>query len=317
MKRHNGFDPAGLHRPPLLFALSFLVFLLAAGCQAPGGSGDQDPLATRSQVDVLAAKVETYNEKSFLLHRDLSKTVMELRERVVALENLVKAYDIEIKRLNEKVAAPPAKVVEVPPAVTTPPPPSISSEEALKQIEVQLLKLRQKGDVDEIAKALLPIAPQAAARVCEVMKEAIRDVDLLRRLEQLLARMPAGDLKIPLAEALKDPRRRNTAARVVGHAGNLELSRLLEPFTSAAEDDFCLEVGAALVRCRNVVGVPALIRALRSGDRSTRFLALAELRPLSGNNAHGYDSTKDREANADAIRAWEEWFEKNRTKLFQ
>lgn len=296
--------------------LPLMLAALAAGCQ-PGEMLDEP--ATQPELEALRAHVATLNEKSFLLHKDLSKTVMDLQQRVASLESTIKAYEVEIRRLNEKLGRTPvpdaaAGGPQNPPVKPDPVPDTLQSQ--MKEIDTQMARLREGAPPEEVAAALAPVAAHAASKLAEALKDAILDIDRLRRLEQVLARLPAGDLRVPLAEALKDRARRSAAARVVGETKHRELSAILEAHTADADFEFCYLVGASLVRCKNPAGVPALLRALRSPDRNTRFLAISELRPLSG-QSFGYDYAKGEEANAKAVAAWEEWFEKSRGSLFK
>jgi len=98
--------------------------------------------------------------------------------------------------------------------------------------------------------------------------------------------------------------------------GDRDLSTLLEPFTSAADLDFCYSVGFSLIRCRNRAGVPASSRAPLD-DKFTRTLSISALRSINKDEGLGYDANKPAEVNAPAIKAWEDWYEKAGPKLFE
>ncbi|MBI2932421.1 MAG: hypothetical protein HYY16_12285 [Planctomycetes bacterium] len=289
------------HGPSLLLLLSLV------GCSS--GPAPNEVFATKEDLGKLELKFTNTNEASVLFSREFTDRLGRIEQRLAALEAVTKSHDIEIRRLNERLSQLPA-------AGPAPTPLSAGTEEALKTTDDQIQRLRDGFPPDEVARILAPIARYAAPKACAALKDALRDVEYMKRLEAVLSKFPPADLKIPLEEALRDPIARNPAARVVGTVGDRELSRILEPYTSDAEMDFCIQVGESLIRCRNQAGVPALLRALRADDKNTRLLAVAALRSVSKNETFGYDFSKPADANAAAIKAWEEWYEKNGATLF-
>ncbi len=284
-----------------------LLLLSAAGCQA--GPRPEDAV-TRADLLAAEARFSTKNEKNFVFYQEATNTIGQLERRVAQLESMIKSYDFEIRRLNEKLAGVRPGGV---PVVTNP---ETRIEDAIKETDAQLARLKDGGRIDDIVLSLQPIARHAAPRACEALKGAVRDVQYMQRLEHLLSKLPAEALKMPLEDALKSGVARYAAARVVGEVGDKELSKLLEPHTADADFDFCFVVGSSLVRCKNRAGVPALLRVLRAQDKNTRFLAINSLRSLAKED-FGYDYQKAPDVNAVAIKSWEDWYEKAGAKLFE
>jgi hypothetical protein len=290
-----------------------LLAAVAIGCQP--ASRPQDAPMTKGDLLDLEKKIAETKDGAFLHSREVTEKIGRLESRVAALESTVKTQDVHIRALEDKIAQlRGAGAGAGQPDVTQPP---MTAEDAIKEVDNQLARLRNGFRPEEVAKSLQPIAKYAAPKLCETLKSSFRDIDLMRRVEQVLAKLPASDLKIPIEDSLKDRVARYPAARVVGEVGNKELSRTLEAYTSDADLDFGYLVGSSLVRCRNRVGVPALIRVLRSEDKNTRFLAISALRPIAGENTLSYDFQKTPEQNGAAIKAWEEWYDQNGAKLFE
>lgn len=294
---------------PVFFLLSSVFFL---GCQTPGG---QDGAVTRKELFEMETKFKNISDRAFLVHTEMTQRLQNMEQRVAALESLIKTYDAEFKHVNAKLADLSAGRSSQPTTGVTNP--SMSIEEAAREVDTQLTRLKDGLPPDGVAKALAPLARQAAPKICEALKSSLRDIEYMKKLEYVLARLPAAELKISTESALKDRVARYPVARVVGDVGDKELSRVLEPYTSDAELDFCYLVGNSLVRCRNRAGVPALLRALRAEDRNTRFLAIATLRPLNNDETLGFDFNKNADANTAAIKAWEEWYDKAGPRLFE
>ena len=76
-------------------------------------------------------------------------------------------------------------------------------------------------------------------------------------------------------------------------------------------------VGESLVLCRNGKGIPILIVSLRSGEMTTRTIAIAALKRLARGQDFGYRPQATHEANATALQSWTEWFEKGGKTVFE
>jgi hypothetical protein len=294
--------------------MAFLGLVLAAtaACNLGGGGQQQDDGAPLTKADVHRTQMElsAKYDSAYEMVRQLTEQVMRLESRTVALENEMKLKDTELRSLNDKVARLQGAANDAPGG-------NLRPEEMHKLIETQLTRLKDGLRKEDVARTLAPIARFAAPRLCEALRSSLRDIEFMKRLEFVLSQMPPAELKIPLADSLKDQVARYPAARVVGDVGNYDLSRVLEPYTADGSLDFCFLAGDSLVRCKNKNGVPALLRVLRSEDQNLRLLASNTLARLNGERNMGYDFQKNGDQNAAAIKAWEEWYEKEGGKLFQ
>jgi len=71
-------------------------------------------------------------------------------------------------------------------------------EQALQETDRQLQRLKEGMRPEDVLQALLPISKHATPRVCEALKTSLRDIEYMKRLEYVLAKMPVGDLRIPI-----------------------------------------------------------------------------------------------------------------------
>ncbi len=277
-----------------------------------------------NSIDEQLVRIANRTDKNFELYKAMLDKIADLERRVGSLESLIKTYDIEIRTLNDKlsrVGAGSPNTTTPPPPVTTVTTPPLTTEEAVKETDNQLARLKDGLRAEDVAKALQQLGKHAAPKICESLKTAFRDVDYMKRLEFVLGKLPAADVKIPAEMALKNAVARYPVARAIGELGDRELAKLLEPFTSDPEADFVYTVGTSLLRCKNRAGVPALIRVLRTSDKdkNTRYLAasaLTSMRVREKDADFGYDYNKLAAENAAAIARWEEWYEKAGPKLF-
>jgi HEAT repeat protein len=174
-----------------------------------------------------------------------------------------------------------------------------------------------KARTDDAVAALKPIAKDAVPLLLEELKKNIAEIKYAVQLELILSKLPPGDLKIPLGKALEDRTLRQSAARIVGAAGDKELSKVLENYTSVSDDDFRLEAGAALVQCKNAAGIPPLVQSLKSAEWTNRTIAIDLLRKVNKGQDYGYKPRGTSEENAEAIKQWEEWAEKFGKTIFE
>ncbi|MBI4565190.1 MAG: hypothetical protein HY716_10905 [Planctomycetes bacterium] len=293
---------------PLLFVLAAAGILL--GCS---GSGRKDGPGDR--ISDLEDRVQIKMDKEHATAQMLTEKVIKLENRISALESERDLLKVDIRRLQEKVAILQATG----PAAAQPPPsgpggPTLAETSA--KIDAALERLKNGGSVEEATKELVPLSRYSAPRMAEALGQHLTDVRFTKALEEILAKCPPEDLKNPLADAAKDRVRRAAAARIVGAVGNAELSGILEPYIGEASPVNQVEIGKALLACRNRMGVPPLLKALRAPNSDTRFVALLELRPLA-KQTFGYDFNKGPEENAEALQAWDAWWEKEGAKLFE
>jgi len=95
-----------------------------------------------------------------------------------------------------------------------------------------------------------------------------------------------------------------------------ELGKLLEEHWDSNDEDFKLLIGESLVLCRNAKGIPILVVSLRSGEVTTRTIAISALKRLARGQDFGYRAQSTNEQNAAALKSWEEWFEKGGKTIF-
>jgi hypothetical protein len=305
---------------PAILALSMV------GCVDLVEKEDLDQLS--SQVEKLKAQNAQKNDMQALLYDKLvdrangmEKKLVEIdilvntmKAQVARLEDLAKTMQGQIDALGKGTPANPGTPSN--PAVDAPK--SLKIEDILLEIETVLTQLRGgKIKTDEAITRLKPFAQHAAPRIITELRESVTRFDYARQLEQILGKFPPAELKVPLMDALKRRNSREAAARVVGAAKDKELSKILEEYIGDSDEDFRLNVGEALVGCRNSSGVPLLLGCLKSDQGSTRTLAIAALKKVNRGEDLGYRPQLSPEANAAAIKAWDEWSEKFAKTLFE
>jgi hypothetical protein len=300
----------------LLAAAAVLGLLTACESTGKGDAEKQDEQITR-------LKIQWDNEKNKMvgLCNEVTRRLMDMEKRMNSQEALVSVYEVDIKRLRAEVdalrtaAAGGAKVgPDVKPDVTTP---QVPTQEALMRVGMAIDALKKGGSPDDAVTEVRPVAGIAAPRFMEAIGTHATDPDMVKRLEAVLVKLPAADLKVPLEIGLKDGTRRVSCARVIGMVGDHGLAKLLELYTADADDYFCYEVGRAMLACKHRLGVPPLLRVLRAKDELHRMLACSELSRLNKRDPLGYDYKKTPAENGAAIKAWEEWWDKNGPRLFE
>src|SRR4029453_14882634 len=110
---------------------------------------------------------------------------------------------------------------------------------------------------------------------------------------------------------------REAAARIIGQAKDRELSKILEEYIGDSDEDFRLNVGDALVSSRKPSGIPLLLQCLKSEQNATRTIAISALKKVNRGDDMGYRPQLSVEANAVAIKSWEDWSEKYAKTLFE
>jgi hypothetical protein len=297
--------------------MKFALPLAALAGLAACATSPSDPGREPDHVTKLRLEIERDKTKMVGLYNELTRKYMDMEKRTVSLENLVAIYQVEINRLKKEVEMAGAGTKQQP---VNPPDPKelpIKTEEARLKAELALNDLQKGLKIEDIIAEMKPIASVSTIVFADALSKHATDFDFLKKLETVLAAMPAKSLEIPLQEAVKDRRRRNSAAQIVGETKDLALSRILEPYTADPDDYFCYLVGGSLLKCKNRQGVPALLRPLRSDDKQLRMLTIKALKEVNGNNAFGYDWSKDSVENASAIKTWHDWWDKDGKKLWE
>lgn len=285
----------------LAIAAAALVLLSCSTVQ----SAPQDSLADK--VARLEAQMTQKYDKAHSLVTLLVADVQRLERRLSALESENQLLRIDVKNLTAKL--------ESGGGAQNPGPGQDLVGVALK-IDTALAKLKTTGQVEDAVKELVPLSKYSAERMTEALKQ-IASPDYVASLEKVLARCPPDDLKRPLGEAVKDRIRRTSVARVIGATGDAGLSKILESFTGDPDPIVQVELGQALLACKNKAGVPPLLKALRAPESEVRFRALLTLKRLNKGETYGFDMNKGADENADALKSWDDWWQKEGPKLFE
>ncbi len=302
-----------------------VMALAAAGCVDLVEKEDLDEVTKK--VDKLSAQVAQKNDMQALLYEELVKRtnglekkvgemdimVNTMKTQVARLEDLTRTLRAEVDALGKSPAANPGNPGAQPSAEAA----KAKLEDILLEVETVITQLRGgKLKSDDAVARLKPFAQHAAPRILTELRESLTRYDYAKQLEYVMGKLPPAELKVPLQGALKRPGLREAAARIVGGTGDKELSKILEEYLAEGDEDFKLNVGDALVRCRNGSGIPLLLQCLRSEQGTTRTIAISALKKLNRGEDLGYKSQLSVEANAAAIKAWDEWSDKFAKTLF-
>ena len=309
----------------LKIVIPAFVALAAAGCVDLVEKEDLEEVT--HEVNKLKAQVAQKNDMQALLYEELVKRanglekkvgemdilVNTMKAQVARLEDLARTMQGQIDALGKAPASNPANPGQ-PPAETTR---TMKLEDILLEVETVITQLRGgKLKADDAVARLKPFAQHAAPRMLTELRESLTRYDYAKQLEYVLGKLPPEELKVPLQGALKRPGLREAAARVVGATGNKELSKILEDYLAESDEDFKLNIGDALVRCRNASGIPLLLQCLRSDQSATRTIAISALKKINRGEDLGYKAQVSVESNAAAIKAWDEWSDKFAKSLF-
>lgn len=281
----------------------------------------------RQEFDDLKGKFENFqieaknkNELQVHLYNELVQKHAGLTKQVADLDVLLRTLQATASRLEDDVkalrAARPATPAsgDAPTAVT---PAKEKVEDILLHVETTIGQLRQgKLKTEEAVAQLRPYAKDAAPRVLDELAGAVTKFDYAKQLESILSKFPPADLKVPIQKALTQRGLRESAARIVGAAKDPELGKVLEDHLDSTDEDFRLVIGESLVLCRNAKGIPVLIADLKSGEMTTRTIAISALKRLNRGEDFNYRAQQAPEQNAGAVKSWEEWAEKFGKTIF-
>jgi hypothetical protein len=302
-----------------------ILSLLALGCVDLVEKEELEALSNR--LDKFSAQTAQKNDVQALYADQVVKQVTGLEKKVGEMDIMVNTMKAQIARLEDlaktlqgqidalgKAPAPNPGTPGQNPETTK----ALKIEDILLEVETVITQLRGgKIKADEAATRLKPFAQHAAPRIISEMRGSIARYDYAKQLEQILGKFPPAELKVPLQGALKHPATREAAARVVGATGDKELSRILEEYLAENDEDFKLNIGDSLVRCRNGSGIPLLLQCLKSDQGTTRTIAISSLKKINRGEDLGYRAQLSAEANAAAIRSWDEWSDKFAKTLFE
>jgi HEAT repeat protein len=249
-------------------------------------------------------------DKAHAVYAQLTEDHLRLERRVAALESENQLLRIDVKKLNERIDALGAGG-----AKGVPPPLSADLADVGMKIDQALAKLKTTGNVDEAARDLVPLSRYSVTKMTDTLKQ-FGSPEYSSSIEKVLAKCPPAELKGPLEEAVKD-RRRTSVARVVGAVRDPGLSKILEPYTGDSDPIVQVELGQALLDCKNRMGIPPLLNALKAGESEIRFRAILSLKRLNRGETFGFDMNKTADENSAAIKAWHEWWQKDGQKVFE
>jgi outer membrane murein-binding lipoprotein Lpp len=309
----------------LKLAIPAALALCALGCVDLVEKEDLDDLTRK--FEKLSAQVAQKNDMQALLYEELVKRTNGMEKKLGEIDILVNTMKAQVARLEDIAKTMRAEIDALGKAPATAPQPgqpatettkTLKIEDILLEIETIVTQLRSgKLKTDEAVARLKPYAQHAAPRLITELHESIARLDYTKQLEAILAKFPPAELKVPLAGALKRRATREAAARIVGQAKDKELSKILEEYIGDPDEDFRLNVGDALVSSRNSSGIPLLLQCLKSEQSATRTIAIAALKKVNRGDDMGYKPQVDVEANAVAIKSWEDWSEKYAKTLFE
>jgi len=296
-------------------AVAILV-LAAAGC-AEIDPQDFDNLS--KDESLLKAKVNQLNSNQTLLYERVVANVEALNKKVAEMDGLVRAMRASVERLEDQVkmlssaqsaaGASPSEAVKGP---------NVRIEDILREIDTTLRELGAgKLRKEEAAQRLKPYAKDAAPKLLDEIEASITKFEYTKQLEYMLSQMPPAELKVPLQRALAQGGVRESAARVIGATRDAGLSKLLEEYVGAKDEDFRLIVGESLVQCRNPAGIPILVQNLKSDQEASRTIAIASLKKINRGEDFGYRSLLSADQNASALRSWGEWADKFGKTIFE
>jgi len=291
---------------PLSVASAILVLL---SCTSVYTAEPQDSL--KDKVAKLEAEMIAKTDRAFKLYSELTESVLKMERRIGDLERENQLLKIEVKQLRDKMSGNAGATREGPVAG-----PDLA--EVSMKIETALAKLKATSNVEEGIKELVPLSRYSVTKMAEALRQ-ISSPDYTAALEKVLAKCPVEDLKGPLGKAVEDRIRRTSVSRVIGAVGDAGLSKILEAYTGDSDPIIQVELGQALLACKNRMGVPPLLRALRAPDSDCRLRAILLLKPhtASKRETFGFDVNKGADENAAALKAWDEWWQKDGAKLFE
>lgn len=311
----------------LKLAVPAVLALLGVGCFDLVEKDDLDDLSHK--VEKLSAQAAQKNDMQALLYEEVVKRTTGLEKKVGEMDIMVNTMKAQVARLEDLAKTMQGQIDALGRAPAQNPstpggtgvvdvPKQLKIEEILLEVETVITQLRGgKIKTEEAVTRLKPFAQHAAPRLITELQESIARFDYAKQLEQVLAKFPPAELKVPLQGALKRRTTRESAARVIGSTGDKELSKLLEEYLAEADEDFKLNIGDSLVKCRNNSGIPLLLQCLRSEQGTTRTIAISTLKKVNRGEDLGYRPQLSVEANAAAIKAWDEWSDKFAKTLFE
>jgi hypothetical protein len=282
------------------------ALVLAVGC---AGTETQQPETLDDRFTKLEVQITQKLDKAHAVYTELIEKTLLADRRLAKLENDLAALQVDMKRLTERFEQGLAQR-------GSGPAPAPDSAEVGNKIDLALAKLKTTGNVDEAFRDLLPIARYSVPRLADALKQ-VGETHYVTSVEKTLAKFPVAELKGPMEDAAKDRLRRTSVARVVASTGDKGMSKILEGYAGDSDPVIQIELGEALLMCKNKMGIPPLLSALGAAEPEIRIRAFFSLKRLNKGETYGYDMNKGADENAAAIKAWHEWWQKDGQKLFE
>lgn len=311
----------------ILMAVAATVSALAMiGCVDLAEKDELDDVSAK--LTKLSAQIAQKNDMQTMFAEELVKRTNGLEKKVGEMDILVNTMKSQVEGLEDLTKTLRATIEQLskaqPAGTANPGQPASEQAKALKiedillEVQTVLSELRSgKVKTDEAATRLKPWAHNATPILVTELRGSLTRFEYAKQLETILGRFPPAELKVPLQGGLRQRGIREAATRVIGATGDKDLSKLLEEYLAEGDEDFRLAVGEALVRCRNGTGIPLLLFSLKSDQSATRTIAISALKKINRGEDLGYKPQLTPEANAAAIKAWDEWSDKFAKTLFE
>lgn len=158
--------------------------------------------------------------------------------------------------------------------------------------------------------------PKATKELREYGKPAIvalvrqlkdKDINIVRRIELVFAKLAPSEVIPVLSESLMQPDIRNSAARILGDINDSSAVIPLVERIKDKDNDFVFSVAEALVSLKDRRGIPVLIENLKSDNSSRRALAFDTLSKITGLTFE-YKPYLSAEERLNAVKDWENWW---------
>lgn len=287
-----------------------LIFLLAAlaSCTSPKDSIREQVFENSREIARLKTQVELQQE-----------LIGRLSDSIKTLADTAKSVQLSLQSLQSSYIALERKLMEKN-GVANPVETSSADFIAELQKDMDSLKAGSSGDGETI-KAVAEKYMSAAGRVIPhfmmEMKANFTDFRYTDRLKKVVAQFSASDLKAGLKDYLDDSILRPMVIDIIGRSRSNEVSKILEESALKTDDaDLNMQIGDALIKCKNELGVILLLDLLSSQNLELRLFACRALKKFTGGETFGYDPLSDPKSSEENVKKWRSWYEESRGKIF-
>lgn len=290
---------------------SLVVFALAGflmSCSGPKEGVKEQLLENTRAIARLKTQVELQQELIGRLS-DSIKTLADAAKSVqLSLQSLQSSYiTLERKLMEKSDTANPAMT---------------SSADFIAELQKDMNSLKVSSSVDgktidTVAEKYKPAAGRVIPHFMTEMKANFTDFRYTDRLKKVVARFAASDLKAGLKDYLDDGILRPMVIDIIGRSRSNDVSKILEEAALKTNDaDLNMQIGDALIKCKNELGVILLLDQLSSQSLELRLFACRALKKLTGGETFGYNPLQDPKSNEDNVKRWRGWYEESRGKIF-